>query len=79
MQSLLGKHWHHLPIEEVIELLETDPESGLDIFEVKHRQEHFGPNTLTPQRGKGPLMRFLLQFHNPLIYSAGGDGHHRGH
>jgi hypothetical protein len=30
MQSLLGKHWHHLPIEEVIELLETDPESGLE-------------------------------------------------
>jgi len=68
MQSLLGKYWHHLPIEEVIELLETDPESGLDIFEVEHRQERFGPNTLTPQRGKSPLMRFLLQFHNPLIY-----------
>jgi cation-transporting ATPase F len=68
MQTLLGKHWHHLPIEEVIELLETDPEAGLDIFEVKHRQERFGPNTLTPQRRKSPLVRFLLQFHNPLIY-----------
>uniref|UniRef100_A0A7C1FUG4 Cation-transporting P-type ATPase n=1 Tax=Caldilinea aerophila TaxID=133453 RepID=A0A7C1FUG4_9CHLR len=68
MQTLLGKHWHSLPIEEVIQFLETNPESGLAIFEVKHRQERFGPNTLTPQRGKSPLMRFLLQFHNPLIY-----------
>lgn len=68
MQTLLGKHWHHLQIDEVIELLETNPQSGLDIFDIKHRQERLGLNTLTPQRGKSPLMRFLLQFHNPLIY-----------
>ncbi len=68
MQTLLGKHWHHLPTDEVLQLLETHPETGLDIFAVKHRQEHFGPNVLTPRRGKSPLARFLLQFNNPLIY-----------
>jgi len=26
MQTLLGKHWHHLPQEEVLALLETTPE-----------------------------------------------------
>lgn len=68
MQTLLGKHWHHLPIAEVADLLESDLENGLDLFEVKRRQEHFGPNRLTPPKGKSPLVRFLLQFNNPLIY-----------
>ena len=68
MQTLLSKHWHHLPTDEVLQLLETDPQTGLDIFQVKHRQERFGPNVLTPRRGKSPLVRFLLQFNNPLIY-----------
>jgi cation-transporting ATPase F len=68
MLTLLGKHWHHLPAEEVIQLLETDIDQGLDTFEVKHRREHFGPNQVTGRRGKTPLQRFLQQFNNPLIY-----------
>jgi len=68
MQTLLGKHWHHLPTEEVVQLLDSNGQVGLDTFEVKHRQEHFGRNVLTPRRGKSPLMRFLHQFNNPLIY-----------
>ncbi|MCX7919051.1 MAG: cation-transporting P-type ATPase [bacterium] len=68
METLLGKHWHHLPTQEIIELLDTDPQKGLDLFEVKRRQEHFGPNQLTPRKGKSPILRFLAQFHNPLIY-----------
>jgi cation-transporting P-type ATPase F len=68
MQTLLGKHWHHLPNEEILHLLETDESKGLDLFELNHRQERFGPNALTPQKGKSPFVRFLLQFNNPLIY-----------
>lgn len=60
--------WHHLPPAEAIELLETDPQHGLDLFAVKNRQEQFGPNIITARRGKSPLIRFLSQFHNPLIY-----------
>ncbi|MGV8075419.1 MAG: cation-transporting P-type ATPase [Syntrophobacteraceae bacterium] len=67
MQTLLGKHWHHLPIEEVLQLLETNPESGLDELEVKHRQEHFGPNAITGKEGEGPIKRFLLQLNQPLV------------
>ncbi len=67
MNTLLGQHWHHLPPDEVIKLLNTDLERGLDIFEVKHRQQRFGPNVLTPKKGKSPLVRFLLQFKNPLV------------
>ncbi|MCX7856179.1 MAG: HAD-IC family P-type ATPase, partial [Anaerolineae bacterium] len=68
MQSLIQEHWHHLPPDLVLQLLDSDAERGLDIFEVRHRQERFGPNRLTPRRKKSPLVRFLLQFNNPLIY-----------
>ena len=26
METLIGKHWHHLPAEEVIDLLDGNPE-----------------------------------------------------
>ncbi|MBU2537355.1 MAG: cation-transporting P-type ATPase [Proteobacteria bacterium] len=68
VDNLIAKHWHHLPIEEVAELLESDREQGLDRFAVEHRQKEFGPNAITAQKGQGPLIRFLLQFHQPLIY-----------
>ncbi len=68
MEKLMAKHWHHTPGEAVVALLQSDSKRGLDEFEVKHRQERFGPNIITGKVGKGPLLRFLLQFHQPLIY-----------
>ncbi|MFO7697772.1 MAG: HAD-IC family P-type ATPase [Anaerolineae bacterium] len=67
MQTLLGRHWHHLSSTETVNLLDTQAQRGLDVFEVQHRQQRFGPNALTPRRGKSPLMRFLSQLANPLI------------
>ena len=66
--NFISRHWHHLPIYEVTELLESNREQGLDRFAVEHRLEAFGPNTITAQKGQGKLIRFLLQFHQPLIY-----------
>ncbi|MBS3935833.1 MAG: cation-transporting P-type ATPase [Sulfuritalea sp.] len=68
MEPLLEKHWHHLPQHEVLDLLDADANKGLDRFEVEDRQRNFGPNALTPRQGKGPLLRFLLQFHQALVY-----------
>ena len=68
MKPLLDKHWHHLPQEEVLDLLDSDPEKGLDRFEVEERQKNFGPNALTQRQGHGPLLRFLLQFNQALVY-----------
>ena len=67
MNTLLGNHWHHLPSKEVLDLLDSDIQHGLDIFEIKHRQERFGFNVLTPKKGKSPFLRFLSQFNNPLV------------
>ncbi|OGQ96773.1 MAG: carbonate dehydratase [Deltaproteobacteria bacterium RIFOXYD12_FULL_57_12] len=68
MKELIARHWHHLPITEVLELLEGDQDRGLDRFAVEHRLAEFGPNAISIKKGKGPLLRFLLQFHQPLIY-----------
>ncbi|MCB0162920.1 MAG: cation-transporting P-type ATPase [Anaerolineae bacterium] len=68
MEILLAKRWHHLAADEVTELMGSSQEKGLNSFEVEQRQKRFGPNVLTPQRGKSPLVRFLLQFHHPLLY-----------
>jgi len=68
MQTLLEKHWHHLPQEEVLDLLDTDLDKGLDRFEVEDRQQNFGSNALTQRKGQGPLLRFLLQFNQALVY-----------
>jgi len=68
METLLSHHWHHLSAPEVVQLLETSTDKGLDLFEVKHRRERVGLNQLTPRKGRSALLRFLLQFHNPLIY-----------
>ena len=68
MKPLIGKHWHHLPNDEILVLLNADPERGLDRFAVEERQREHGANTLTPRRGRGPLLRFLLQFHQALVY-----------
>ena len=68
MQTILSKHWHHLPAQEVLDLLEADADTGLDVFEIVHRRERFGPNVITRRKTQGPLVRLFLQFHQPLIY-----------
>lgn len=68
MELLLEKHLHQLDAEEAITLLDSDANKGLDLFEVNSRQERFGANSLPMQVGHGPLITFLLQFHQPLIY-----------
>jgi len=59
--------WHTLTPEQVVQELET-ASSGLSDEEAVRRLEVHGPNRLRPPQRRGPLMRFLLQFHNTLIY-----------
>jgi cation-transporting P-type ATPase F len=60
--------WHQLESEQVVQLLDADVRSGLSSEEVRRRQEKYGPNLVTPRPHSGPLQRFLLQFHQPLVY-----------
>ncbi len=68
MNNLREKHWHHHPLDELGALLESDSRNGLEELEVKERQLLYGANRLTPAKGKSPIMIFLLQFHQPLVY-----------
>ncbi len=59
---------HHLAVHEIVLLLETDVAKGLDADEAARRLERLGPNVLPKARRHGPVIRFLLQLHHPLIY-----------
>ena len=58
--------WYQTPVESVFEALGTG-KSGLTANEAKARLEKYGYNELKFKR-RGLLVRFLLQFHNSLIY-----------
>ena len=60
--------WHNRTPEEVALRLKTDLVHGLVSSKVARRRERFGPNLLTPKRGQPAWLRFILQFHQPLIY-----------
>ncbi|MBU1253766.1 MAG: HAD-IC family P-type ATPase [Alphaproteobacteria bacterium] len=59
--------WHARTAEEVIEALDAD-RAGLTSEAVKTRLDIHGPNTLPEAKSVSPLLRFLSQFNNPLIY-----------
>jgi len=62
------KLWHSQSADSVAIELNTDIVAGLSGDEVLHRQQKFGFNKLSEHKGAGPLKRFLLQFHQPLVY-----------
>lgn len=59
--------WHALAAEEALAALDSRLE-GLSENEARARLARFGPNRLPEPPRKGPLARFLAQFHNLLIY-----------
>lgn len=63
---ILG-HPHQLSAEAVLERLETSAE-GLTQAQATEGLERHGPNRLPPPPKRSPLLRFLAQFHNILIY-----------
>ena len=68
METKSDKPWHQLPDEEVVQFLGVNSSTGLSADEVRSRQKEFGPNQMTAQKRVSPWMRFVLQFHQPLIY-----------
>jgi magnesium-transporting ATPase (P-type) len=60
--------WHAVAADEVVRRLNTNTGKGLDATEAAQRLEKYGPNRLPEGKKQGPLMRFLLQFHNILVY-----------
>ncbi|MCW8826303.1 MAG: HAD-IC family P-type ATPase, partial [Gammaproteobacteria bacterium] len=65
--GLISKSWHTESAKAVLESLKTTTD-GLPREEVENRLSKHGPNRLPEARTRGPLVRFLYQFNNVLIY-----------
>ena len=59
---------HAIAVGDVVSVLGSDPQRGLDEPVALLRLEHDGPNLLPQVQGDSLVRRVLLQFHNPLIY-----------
>jgi len=59
--------WHALSVDDVCAKLGTDS-AGLSAAAAAERHATFGPNRLPQGPRRSALVRFLLQFHNLLIY-----------
>jgi magnesium-transporting ATPase (P-type) len=66
--------WHALSIDDTIHQVATSTEQGLDSAEATHRLQQHGPNKLPTGKKQSAFMRFLLQFHNVLVYVLLGAG-----
>ncbi|MEO0887998.1 MAG: HAD-IC family P-type ATPase, partial [Cyanobacteria bacterium J06648_10] len=60
--------YHHLSVSEAVKRLDSCLENGLTAEEVARRYTQYGWNELPIQPGQPAWMRFLLQFHDPLLY-----------
>src|SRR5690606_5884025 len=60
--------WHASVSQAVVEALSTDVTRGLSDEGVSQRRELFGDNLLQLGREEPAILRFLRQFHQPLIY-----------
>src|SRR5271157_1212486 len=66
--------WHAVPADEVMGRLKTDPAKGLDAGEASRRISQYGPNRLPEGKKRGPLIRFLAQLNNVLVFVLLGAG-----
>jgi Ca2+-transporting ATPase len=64
----LSNRLHHLQAEEVVRLLDVDLKTGLPDAEARERLEKFGANVVRARRGTPAWLKFLQQFHQPLVY-----------
>ncbi len=60
---------HAQPVARLVELLASDRLLGLSDREARQRLERWGANSLPQPHGKPIWLRFLGQFHDPLLYT----------
>lgn len=63
----LDQNWHSLPAQQALDELQSTT-SGLTESEALTRLAEYGSNRLPQPKKRSLLIRFLLQFHNVLIY-----------
>ena len=66
--SFDGITFHEMSVPSATEFFNSNLERGLTAEEVAIRYETYGWNELPVKPGKPAWLRFLLQFHQPLLY-----------
>ena len=61
------RQFHAEEVDDVLEAVDSS-HGGLTGDEAAQRLQHHGPNELPEASGRHPVVRFLVQFHNALIY-----------
>ncbi len=59
--------WHTLTLEEAIAALDTNPELGLESWQISDRQAVYGRNELNTKSGRSKLSIFVDQFTNIML------------
>jgi cation-transporting P-type ATPase F len=65
---------HAQPVDVLLEQLDSSAEAGLSGPTAAERLAQWGPNSLPEHHGKPGWLRFLNQFHDPLLYTLLGVG-----
>ncbi|MBQ2296989.1 MAG: HAD-IC family P-type ATPase, partial [Ruminiclostridium sp.] len=63
----MDQRFHTLSLRQAAEVLQTDPDRGLSLWEAAHRLEEHGENRLREVRPPGLLRRCLAQLKDPMI------------
>ncbi len=67
-EKIESEQWHSYSVQELNRYLEINLATGLTSTEVRQRQERYGVNELKSKPQKNPIIRFLEQFNQPLLY-----------
>lgn len=67
LEKQIHSGWHAVSVAQAEQMLQTSAH-GLSEAEARRRLGRYGPNRLAPPKRRGPLLRFLMQFHNILLY-----------
>jgi len=59
--------WYQLPVEEIVQRLQTDLHRGLSTDEAQRRRERYGANEIHEGARRGPFAMFLGQFTDFMI------------
>ncbi|MCM8797963.1 MAG: HAD-IC family P-type ATPase, partial [Candidatus Omnitrophica bacterium] len=62
------KNYWQLDFQEIAKILKTDLKQGLSASEAKKRLDKYGPNQLKEQKGRSPLIIFLEQFQDFIVW-----------
>ena len=68
VDKMIGTSWHTMPVDEVIKSLDTNITTGLSRAEGENRLNKYGHNQLEEKEGVSPLLLFLGQFNDFIVW-----------